>query len=565
MIGTTRGWTALWVLAIALSAHALLPYFPFPQPEDYSFAPLAEAWANPALYPRDDQVQSFAPTPWPYIAVYWLAKVTVNAGSGFWLATVLLTVASVFGLHAVMQRCGARGIALPLAVAIGLMAARPGLGSGSLGGLASGFFHHQWIALVLAFWAFAAIFARKPALAGLALGAAAYAQPATALQGAVAIAGACALLGRPGLRCLAFTALAAASISAPVIYAGLIAAPALEVPDERLITEGYRFAAPGHFRLDGKEVLLGWGFLALGMISAALLRRARPAEAKIAIGLLGGLGVFHLLATLFYWAMPAGPLWAYMLDATRSSPLYFALSAVLFAAAAEGRASQGEGWRGLLPLVPAAVIAVAIMVVNGLPTGWFFLLAGLLVIAAPGRAVPRLALAVTLLLAFAMIAPSRYQLRSAVDPRRLDLAEWAIQTTDADALFIVPPGMRDFRLFAQRSVYADFALFAAAGPRQGWFARQRLERIAEPGREARTSGGASAMGIWDRSYLIAATCSSIVALIQETGADYFVRPVQSSDDQRDAGDPCGGNPMVAFRNSTLTVYTLDPAKAQGSQ
>jgi hypothetical protein len=270
VIGTAKGWTAVWVLAIALATHSLLPYYPFPQLSDYAFA---------------------------------------------------------------------------------------------------------------------ATLARGPALAGLALGAAAHAEPVTALHGALAVAAACAATGRPGLRALGLTALAGCTTALPVIYSAAVTASGEAIPAGQLIEEGYLFAAPEHYRLARAKVLLGWGYLALGAASAVALRRERPGAAAMVLGLLAGLGLFQAAATLFRAALTAGFAPLYMLDATRSSPLYFALSATLFAAAAERQSARrltADGWRSLKPLAAAGAIAVGLMVANALATGWFFLLAGLLVIATPG-------------------------------------------------------------------------------------------------------------------------------------------------------------------------------------
>ena len=43
VIGPARNWMTLWVLAIAVGAHALLPFVPFPMGDDFAYAPLAEA------------------------------------------------------------------------------------------------------------------------------------------------------------------------------------------------------------------------------------------------------------------------------------------------------------------------------------------------------------------------------------------------------------------------------------------------------------------------------------------------------------------------------------------
>ena len=58
------------------------------------------------------------------------------------------------------------------------------------------------------------------------------------------------------------------------------------------------------------------------------------------MGLIGGLGALHGVSTLLYFDSDIRFLPLYILDATRSSPLFFVLSATLFAAAIEKRSSS---------------------------------------------------------------------------------------------------------------------------------------------------------------------------------------------------------------------------------
>jgi hypothetical protein len=304
---------------------------------------------------------------------------------------------------------------------------------------------------------------------------------------------------------------------------------------------------------------LGWGYLALGLISAAMLRRARPAEAMMALGLIGGLGAMHGIATLFYFATDSRYLPLYILDATRSSPLFFALSAALFAAAMEQRIKAGlagAGWgspAALAMTVAAGAAGLAIMVLNATAPGWFFALSGILLISAPGRAAPKVALAVMLTAIFGWTT-YHLNLRPPVEPRRAGLFDWALRETSRDALFIVPPGMHDFRLLARRSVYVDFRLFPIAHPGLTWQARSRLERIAQPDAEDRTARGAVAIGLWDRAYIEAAHCRGIARLLDATGADYLVRQVRDAAGIRHAAPDCGAGLPKVFANAGYAVY-----------
>jgi hypothetical protein len=310
--------------------------------------------------------------------------------------------------------------------------------------------------------------------------------------------------------------------------------------------------------------MLGWGYLALGLISAAMLRRARPAPetmepGTMAIGLICGLGALHGVSTLFYFATDSRYLPLYMLDATRSSPLFFALSAALFAAAMEQRTEAGltgAGWgspAALAVTVAAGAAGLAILALNATPTGWFFAISGILLISAPGKAVPKVALAVMLCTLFGWTA-FHLHLRPPVEQQRAGLFDWAQHETSPDALFIVPPGLHGFRLFARRGVYADFRLFPIAQPGLAWRARSRLERVAQPGSKARAAQGARAVGLWDRAYLDATGCRGIARLMDETGADYLVRQIRDAAGNRHPPPDCGAGLPMAFTNAGYAVY-----------
>jgi hypothetical protein len=300
-----------------------------------------------------------------------------------------------------------------------------------------------------------------------------------------------------------------------------------------------------------------------------MLRRARPAEgmmapgtmdpATMAMGLICGLGALHGVTTLFYFAAESRYLPLYILDATRSSPLFFALSAALFAAVMEQRSEAGltgAGWGS--PVVLAVVVAagaagLAILVLNTTPTGWFFATSGILLISAPGKAVPKVALAVLLTAIFGWTA-YHLHLRPLVERQRAELFEWALRETSRDALFIVPPGMHGFRLFARRSIYVDFRLFPIAQPGLAWRARTRLERIAQPDVRARAARGAVAVGLWNRAYLDATRCRGIARLMDETGADFLVRQVRDAAGNRHPPPDCGAGLPKVFANAGYAVY-----------
>jgi hypothetical protein len=475
-----------------------------------------------------------------------------------------------------MVRVGAAGAALPLAVAAGILVQIPGVGRGFFGGFADSFFHHQWIALALVMWAFVAVLGGRAMLAGLALGAAAYAQPMSALHGALAISIACATQGRAGLRMLAITGAVAVLIALPYEISVILPAlgePGAPVPAAQLIEETYLFFSPYRYQIAPSDLLLGWGYLGLGLISAVMLSRTRPdqrvmarrtialetkASGTMALGLVFGLGALHGVTTLFYFATEIRYLPLYILDATRSSPLFFALSAALFAAAMERRIEAGltgAGWGTPVTLVMAGAAGLTLLALNTTPLGWFFALSGALLISAPDRLVPKAALALMLVVLFGLTA-YKVNLRPVVDQHRADLFDWAARETGPDALFIVPPGMHGFRLFAQRSVYADLKLATLAQPGLAWAAWTRLEQIARPGPKALAARGREAMRLWDRAYSRAATCAGMARMMREAGAEYFVRSKAARSGEAGLQPDCRGRPKIAFANTAMTVYSM---------
>ena len=115
--------------------------------------------------------------------------------------------------------------------------------------------------------------------------------------------------------------------------------------------------------------------------------------------------------------------------------------------------------------------------------------------------------------------------------------------------------MHDFRLFARRSVDADFRLFPIAQPGLAWRARTRLERIAQPDADARAAQGACRRPV-DRAYLDATHCRGIARLMDETGADYLVRQVRDADGNRHAAPDCGAGVAKVFANAGYAVYDV---------
>lgn len=550
----------LWALVLILGLHALQPYYGFPHGDDYAYGPLTELWLNPHLFPRDQQIGMYVNHAWTYALAYLAAKETLGLSAGFWLFTAVLAVASGLALFSIMRRLGGEvsGFVMAL-VLVGLLTVQ-GIGRADYGGYIAGFFHHQGLALCLVAWSFAIFLGGRNGWAGVLLGLAAYAQPVTALHGALALGVAVIATGpqflRRGLLVAGIAMATALPLAVLFLNSAIVArAPELAVPGHELIEKAYIFRASHHYLIDGPDILLGWAWIAVGLLSSANLW-TRPA-ARIVAAFIAGLALFHLATTLGHhlWRPLFLPL--YVLDVTRSSSLLFAISATAFVAACQNH-WHGDGRRSPWTQAAfwlAAILVFAILARYGGPIPWLLAAASFSFVALPrigrmGTAIlAGLAMAV-----FAIAAPARIGPAKLPEPVAQFYA-WVNENTSKDALFIGPPAMNGFRHYTQRSLYADFKMFSVAQPDQAWLTRQRLEQIAQPDAQALKETGWAGAWAWDRSYAENADCKGIAKLLEETGADYLIRQAGGEDSVARAPH-CGETVTELFRNEAYSIYRL---------
>jgi hypothetical protein len=147
---------------------------------------------------------------------------------------------------------------------------------------------------------------------------------------------------------------------------------------------------------------------------------------------------------------------------------------------------------------------------------------------------------------------------AAVAPEKAGLFAWSGQSTPDTALFIVPPGLLEFRLYARRSVYVDIKLFSPAVPSAGPLWRQRLVQVAAP--DAATfeyRGWPGMRDPWDRSYAVHNTPERIAWLLRSTGADFFVRDLAAPVAKQIGPEALASVGLrVAYRNQRYEVDEL---------
>jgi hypothetical protein len=259
----------------------------------------------------------------------------------------------------------------------------------------------------------------------------------------------------------------------------------------------------------------------------------------------------------------ASPL-PYLLDLSRSSGLILPLAAVLLVGALELRPARQRGgpvarellWTGLLAL---AATGLTFFVGWKLPlAGLCLATVGLRVIDENRRAAAALWIGVV---AFAALGTTRIMAetvrRAPLPLSETELFRW-VASTSPNALFIVPPGLQQFRFYGRRSVYVDFKLFPPATPAISPEWRRRMELVAAPDRLALASPGWTGVPQWDRTYANRNTPQRIVSLLRETGADYFVWDRSGLDvpPYVPVLRPQASGASVAFANDRFVVYAL---------
>ncbi len=530
----------VFALALGVVVHTLVGYEPFPYGDDFAYAPLAELRADPALFPRDDQLRLFANHAMVYDWVYTMARNGPGVEPVFRAFVIGLAVIVSLLCWALVTRLKAPVAALPIVLGLGVVVALDGLGRGDFGGLISPFFHHHNIALTLVLAAIVSASGARPTLAGLSLGLAAYAQPMTAMHGALAV-GLGTLLARPrDLGVLIGVSVVVALPAAWMIF-GDAPKSAAAPSGLNLIEDAYRFRAPHHYDPAWSEIGVTTLYLLTGLAGAALLDRTQPMIARFALGTMLAFLLLHAVTVVIYKLGFGQITPLFILDANRSSPLVFVLGPIF--------ALAGIWHRGRSPASFAtALLLVAIGIMNHTVAGLILVALGCLMLAV------RHAPLVTPVSALAAILTAAILFPPAPGPREnseeiISLLNRIRAETPEDALFVVPIQFAAFRHFAQRSVYVDFKMFSVAQPDQATLTRQRIEEISQPEGELRSLTGWPAAQSWDRAQHARADCETMRSVLKQTGSEYYVRLRTA-----DSPAPDCANLPRDFENTLVAVY-----------
>jgi hypothetical protein len=563
-----------------LAVRAVRPYRSFPSIDDFAYVPLAWAWRDGSLFPRDTLARTFVHhTPAWDIIVLVLDR-TIGESLGFWLLTLLLTLATLGAVARLLRATGASPLLLPVVAAVAFCGPVIGFGRGASDGALGDAFHVQWLSICALLWSYDAFVRGRAGVSGAWLGLAALCHPVVAAHGAVAIAAASMLGGSGAWKRLPLlagvTLLVSLPLSLPLLRSlGSANSPAGAMSAD-VIKLGYEFRAPQHY-LPWLTPPSTWWYLVVmvlaGLAAAAVPRpAAAPGATRRLAGLLAGQALLALASALLYGSwMPERWRYAsslpYLLDLSRTSGLLLPLAAVLIAGALELRPSRRAAatpthellWAGLLA---AAATALLLFVGWRLPLALLVAVTiGARVAGTEGRA--RWVLAAGLLLVV-IVGVHRLrvdtQLEAPLTAEESGLYHWA-SATSPRALFIIPPGLQAFRFYARRSVYVDFKLFPPATPSTTPEWRRRMELVAAPDRRALDSPGWSGVPQWDRTYANRNTPERIVTLLRQTGADYLVWDRTGLDlpPYVPIVRPPAPAATVVFENARFQVYGLADA------
>ena len=515
---------------------AVRGYRPFPSIDDFAYIPLARAAVFPELFPRDVMVQEFVLHAPVWTWAVWLSERAIDMASLFWLLTVVLSLATVWAGFRLLKALGASGVLLPILCWMVFAGRVNGLMRGQYDGALGDAFHVQWLALCLLLWAYVAFVERKALLSGVLLGLSAVGHPVVAAHGAFVILVAAVLVGenRRLLQLGVAAAVVSAPLSLPLVFRLAEARPEVAVPAAQVIQAGYLFRAPHEYSLDyttNAEIAFMAMVVLAGVAGAALLiRGGRNRPAAILGGILLGHVILAAAALLVHGPWATGGVLEqstlpFMLHLSRTSPLLLVTGAALALAAVESEAGSPA-----LRWAIAFVLLILLLFPWSPSMIWFVLLSGLALLARHARGprrLPQVALSMVAALSLAqMVASDR--LEAAVEPEERAFYSWVRAKTPVEAMFIVPPGLQEFRTYTDRGVYVDFKLFASATPRLIPEWRRRLELIAAPDSTTHARMGWSGMRAWDSSYARRNTPGRIATLLKETGTDYFVLDLASA-------------------------------------
>lgn len=535
--------TTAGALAVAGLLRVARGYRPFPSIDDFAYVPMALARLDPHLYPRDVFLRE-TPLHMPFLPpLVGFLQATTGLTLGFWLITIALSLLTVLAMHRWMRALGVPGALLPVAIVVACAGSVQGLGRGEYDGVFGDAFHFQWAALCALLWAYNGVLRARWMRAAALLVLSLLLHPVVGAHGVVAIA--CGLAFARGSSTRARSWLIPTAVGACALLGLLMSFP-LKGPDVESIAglpgvvRGLLFRLPQEYQIDRLKAMLVLVLAAAGMSGLARLAGrtfARPVASML--GLLTGHLLLLAAACVLYEArsVPRWSSWTllpFQLSLSRTTPILLALSSVSAAAALEAgflqtdngkRSLRGVAWLATRGVQTATLVCLVVIQVKwswqvGLCCG----IAGLTAVAVRQRfgyrtltTVWLVALAGSLVL-FARSAP----LAAQVSTDQEQLLRWARSDTPVDALFIVPPGFQEFRIYARRSVYVDFKTVTPGNSTLVMLWRQRLEQVAAPDGLAREARGWEGVPEWDRTYAGRNTPARIESLLRGTGADYFV-------------------------------------------
>lgn len=497
-------------------------YLPFSLADGAPSVLLARTGIDPTLFPRDAMLlepASHLPL-WPWTIA--LGGLVAGIAPWLWLLTLVLSVWIVWGIGTLLTALGGSLHLLPVAALLIL--------SGPAGRLVIPWYPESFgleqVALGALLWSCSSLIRGRPLAAGL------YLAFAAVTDARIAAAGAAGLL--PALPFVEVRRRSAFLLGAVALVICVVPLPASPAAFQAVVTDGLLFRNPERFTLGWTSMLARVVLLVTvlsGILGALLLHRRRADLGGPAVAVLLGQVSIALAATLLYGhqvpAPASGSVEPYLVRLTAVIPLMVSLAIICAVSGAEEvirpPRAQGAGrWLGLV-----LVIALAHLLLIGTWHPADLLLLGLAAAAAAlvrvtgsGRPAVWLYGAAGLPGLVWLAVHDRKELPAPAETEAV--LSWVRDSTTRDALFIVPPGMREFRIRSDRSVYVDFALFPGSEPRLIPEWRRRLELVAAPDRLARTSAGWRGVPYWDRTYANRNTPGRIAGLLRETGADYFV-------------------------------------------
>ncbi|HEX3247685.1 MAG TPA: hypothetical protein VHX16_19920, partial [Chloroflexota bacterium] len=239
---------ALIVLAAAIAVRATRPYRPFPSIDDFAYLPLAWAWRDPALFPRDTLLRGFVHhTPAWDLIVAALDR-AIGEPRGFWLLTILLTLAALATVLRLMRATGVSPLLLPLVTALAFCGSVIGFGRGAYDGALGDAFHVQWLSLCAVLWSYDGFVRGRTIVSGAWLGVAALCHPVVAAHGAIVLAVASLGAGAgqwkrlPALAGIAL--LVSLPVSLPLVRSIAVSNGPAAAMTPDVVRLGYEFRAP---------------------------------------------------------------------------------------------------------------------------------------------------------------------------------------------------------------------------------------------------------------------------------------------------------------------------------